>query len=172
LWHVLVFYWYNRFTYVCSTFCLVVQILAQAFWMKWKIYENFGCSTKVWVCKHWHLEELLCCLFPMRKYMDVLLCQIQKSPIEFEFDLEKYLLLTFFILNIDAQKINYFCFVIYTPIVKQLEKYVFRCVILHAFIDVIFWLWETWILIPNQCFCNFIIGWHVGNKFINIKKLS
>lgn len=80
LWHVLVFYWYNRFTYVCSTFCLVVQILAQPFWMKWKIYENFGCSPKVWVHKHWHLEELLCCLFPMRKYMDVLLCQIQESP--------------------------------------------------------------------------------------------
>jgi hypothetical protein len=74
----------------------------------------------------------------MRRYMDVLLCQIQKSPKEFEFDLEKYLLLTLFILNIDAQKINYFRSVIYTPIAKQLEKYVFRCVILHAFIDVIF----------------------------------
>ncbi len=127
-------------------------------------------SPKVWVGKHWHLEELLCCLFPMRKYMDVLLCQIQASPKEF--DLEKYLLLTFFILNIDAHKINYFHFFIYTPIAKQLEKYFFRCVILHAFIDVIFRLWETWILVPNQLFCNFIIGWHVGNKFINVKKLS
>lgn len=52
----------------------------------------------------------------MRKYMDVLLCQIQASPKEFEFDLEKYLLLTFFIINIDAHKIGYFHFVINTPI--------------------------------------------------------